>query len=334
MAAVGIRRVRTQESGLKALLGASKTSNGLLLLLTAFLWCVALADWMGREPEDVSESILEGKSSWPFLFVGTVLAFQACFCAMVWQGLQGLSMAPDPGHGEMEFLSRMQQVLVVLALDSLVAAIHYLNLASTGLHAVGKAAWMPGASEPRLLSRYLLWAFLTPPQWVVYGRLCTTATMPEICSLVLMTHATMLLGYCASAMDFGTHPSEGVNVVSLIIFSAACLLCFAMFKRVMSFREEPATVGNQPKLKLLAFLWAAYPIAMVCRSFGLISVWMEQVVIHSFLDGAEKTVLCMVCSSGPLVQLLVSSLKNLRDSRSTHSALILKNFHDECQFEA
>eukprot|EP00440_Ansanella_granifera_P021106 gb/GFBE01022919.1/.p1 GENE.gb/GFBE01022919.1/~~gb/GFBE01022919.1/.p1 ORF type:complete len:311 (+),score=33.87 gb/GFBE01022919.1/:1-933(+) len=290
-----------------------RSSQGwLLLVIVVLLWGATLSDYFRRPLSDVSDSVLEGRGTWPFHLVGIVLCGQATLCAVAGMCLWGFVYLRDAGNGEIQFLSRFLGVAGVLGVDAFLAGVHYLQMASTPEQCVGRAGLYEGADEPRLLLRYVLWALLAPTQWVVFALLYTQASASEICKLMLMVSATMLFGYCSAAAD--SHAATGgVNVLSLIWLIASCLMCAVMFRQVMLLREDNTLQAARPRLvKYLAYLWALYPVVLVCRSVGLISAWTEQVLLISFLDCVEKTVLGVFCLSGRTYPLLASSLSNLQ----------------------
>ncbi|CAE7944418.1 unnamed protein product, partial [Symbiodinium necroappetens] len=96
-------------------------------------------------------------------------------------------------------------------------------------------------------------------------------------------------------------------------FIASCT-CFAlMFRKVSQLPLEPGCSQLARKYRRFAvILWMMYPAFHVLRSFGIVTLWQEQVLAYTFLDVIAKGISLSLCFCGPVFQRFLSSLGNLQ----------------------
>lgn len=162
----------------------------------------------------------------------------------------------------------------------LLCGVYYALLASSSTHIVGVGGWFPGAREPRLLARYLLWTIAVPAQWLVFARLFTLASQWDLIGVVIPTAGTMILGLVASATgadaDVEDGAAEGVEDVAApggtpasysfpphqrfrVCFCLSCLCFLTMAKRVLGLPVEPAFRAARAKsLCVQGCIFASY----------------------------------------------------------------------------
>lgn len=292
------------------------------------LFMLALFVWQGqkvlsRKPLNLRQSPVDmfgDRGSWPFRVVSSIFHTQFIVCATVCLFmLPVLRYAREPCRSEVFFLSQMQCVAALIGGVGLLASIEYHRMGQSDEGRVGESSWF-AEPEPRLVDRYIMWAFLAPLEWLPYIWLYTKAGASEIWPIMVQTAIMCLLGCAAIMHDEHAFEDEGwqmQRVTSAFLFLVSCLVFVSLLKRVAALPPEPVTKSIQPQcLRFLILMWSAYPVLHILRALGFISAWTDQVLLTSFFDAIAKCVLHMFCWTGPLCQLWVSALGNLQIANS------------------
>jgi len=281
-----------------------------LVLLSQLALLVALA-WSAW---GTSGTILQRQwvlPNWPYTVAATF--FSAQFLVGIFIVLSVLRMIPATsgatGMNDLEHVRRLRQVASIMTFVSCVCSGYYLNLAlaNDAQKLISEDNWWTGEEEVRLQGRYWLWAVLAPMQWISYSRLYTRASAYELASIVVITSSMILLGL-RSATERSSNHGQGKP-----FFIASCM-CFAlMFRKVSQLPLEPGCAQLARKYRRFAvILWLMYPALHLLRSFGIMTLWQEQVLGYTFLDVIAKGISLSLCFCGPVFQRFLSSLGNLQ----------------------
>jgi len=211
-------------------------------------------------------------SSAPLLVCSSIFISQSLVSLVVCYILRSMKdLSEFWGH-------RLQRSLWLYMVMSITGSIMYFSKWSNSSHWIVN---MTDAGGECFIMRNVHWLVSNPMQWFVYSQACTNCTLEDMTGIYKATVLLQIYGL----LRLLTSDSR----VRACMFTFSSCYYIQMFWLVyqLPLQRGMKLVAERIRDSTL-IIWSIFPAVVLCRSFGLIGAWSEQVLLLSILDVIAK----------------------------------------------